>query len=170
MPNLMVHGRFQPFHLEHLSYVLEGLRRSDSFVVVGITNPYPVNEPEAGYHGDPHRHDLAANPYSFVQRARMVQRSLADKGVAMDCALVIPLHLDRLAEHAGLAGDVEQLVNVLDEWDDEKCRRFSDAGFRVNRFHRPRTVSATEIRRLLGEGATISHLVPAGTLSVLAEV
>lgn len=170
MPNLMVHGRFQPFHREHLSYVLEGLRRSDSFVVVGITNPYPATEPEVGSPGDPHRHDQAANPYSFVQRARMVQRSLADEGVPMDCALIVPLHLHMLARHAGLARDVEQLVNVLDEWDEEKCRRFSDAGFAVTRFHRPRTVSATEVRTLLAKGDRISHLVPPGTLSVLAEI
>lgn len=170
MSNLMVHGRFQPFHREHLCYVLEGLRRSDSFVVVGITNPYPETEPEAGSPRNLHRQDRAANPYSFVQRARMVQRSLADEGVAMDRALIVPLHLDQLAQHAGLARDVEQLVNVLDEWDDEKCRRFSDVGFTVIRFHRPRTVSATEVRALLARGDRISHLVPAGTLSVLAEI
>ncbi|MGI9571569.1 MAG: nicotinate-nucleotide adenylyltransferase, partial [Desulfobulbia bacterium] len=36
----MVHGRFQPFHLEHLRYFRLAWERSEN-VLVGITNPDP---------------------------------------------------------------------------------------------------------------------------------
>ncbi len=39
----MVHGRFQPFHNEHLDYVLRGLARSTT-LVIGVTNPDPSEE------------------------------------------------------------------------------------------------------------------------------
>lgn len=164
----MVHGRFQPFHNEHLQYTLEGFARGDGGLVVGITNPFPASNPEGSSSSDDHRHDGGANPFSFVERAWMVKRSLADEGADLSRVLVIPFHLDMLDHYAPLAEDVEMMVNVIEAWDEEKCRRFQLAGFAVTRFHRPRTMSGSQVRELLDAGMAVEHLVPAGTLSVLA--
>jgi nicotinamide-nucleotide adenylyltransferase len=164
----MVHGRFQPFHNEHLSYVLEGLKRSQQLLLVGITNPLPLTHPEGGFDGDGHRHNADANPYSFLQRAQMVQLSLAEEAVDLSRVLVVPFHLDLLDRYAGFSDGVEQLVNVIDEWDEEKCARFAAAGFSVTRFHRPRTMSASQVRERISSGSSVAGLVPRGTLTVLA--
>ncbi len=37
----VVHGRFQPFHLDHLKYALAGLTHCD-YLFVGITNPVSI--------------------------------------------------------------------------------------------------------------------------------
>lgn len=167
MPSVMVHGRFQPFHNEHLQYTLEGLARGGGTLVVGITNPFPNSDPEGCFSGDDHRHDGGANPYSFLERAWMVKRSLLEEGVDLSGILVIPFHLDMLDHYTPLAKEVEMLVNVLEDWDEEKCRRFQEAGFSVVRFHRPRTMSGSQVRARLAGGKGIEHLVPGGTLSVL---
>jgi nicotinamide-nucleotide adenylyltransferase len=167
MPNVMVHGRFQPFHNEHLAYVREGLDRASGYLVVGITNPFPASHPEGGFSGDDHRHDPDANPYTFLQRARMVQLSLAAEGVDLSTVLVIPLDLDRLDRCSAFAAEVEQLVNVQEEWDEEKCVRFADAGFSVIRFHRRRTMSGSQVREMIERRESVDHLLPCGTLAVL---
>lgn len=163
----MVHGRFQPFHNEHLQYVLEGLTRGGGTLIVGVTNPFPESDPEGCFSGDDHRHDGDANPYSFLERARMVKRSLAEEGADLSQILVIPFHLDMLDHYTSFAREVEMLVNVLEDWDEEKCRRFDAAGFSVARFHRPRTMSGSQVREMLNAGIGVEHLVPGGTLSVL---
>jgi nicotinamide mononucleotide adenylyltransferase len=170
MRGVMVHGRFQPFHNEHLAYVLEGLRRAESFVVVGITNPFPEATPERPFALDAHRHGADANPFSFLERARMVQLSLRDSGAELCHVLVMPLQLDQLDRYRSLASEVVQLVNLIDPWDVEKCRRFADAGFAVETYRRPRTISGTAVRRALEEGASVEQLVPRGTLEVLRAV
>jgi nicotinamide mononucleotide adenylyltransferase len=164
---VMVHGRFQPFHNEHLEYALEGLARSNGLLVVGITNPFPGVDPEQSFGAEAHRHTATANPYSFLERAQMVKRSLADEDVDLLSIHVIPFHLDLLEHYASLAGDVDFLVNVLEEWDEEKCRRFTAAGFSVTRFHRPRSMSGTEVRERIEADDRIDHLVPRGTLGIV---
>jgi cytidyltransferase-like protein len=57
----MVHGRFQPFHYEHLQYTPAALACCDH-LIVGITHPDPaLSITEAS---DPKRHHLAANVFT----------------------------------------------------------------------------------------------------------
>jgi hypothetical protein len=98
----------------------------------------------------------------------MVQLSLAEEGVDLSRVSVIPFHLDMLDLYTDFADEVEHLVNVLDAWDEEKCARFADAGFSVARFHRPRSMSGSQAREALGAGDSVEHLLPRGTLMVLA--
>jgi cytidyltransferase-like protein len=68
-------GRFQPFHLDHLSLVEEAYRFHGR-VVVAVTNADPtwqVEVPEA-----PHRHLDSANPFTFWQRCELIRVALAD--------------------------------------------------------------------------------------------
>jgi nicotinamide mononucleotide adenylyltransferase len=167
VPALMVHGRFQPFHNEHLEYVREGLRRTDRFLVVGITNPFPAAAPEKAVSADDHRHEAAANPFSFLERARMVQLSLHGVGEDLSRVLVLPFRLDALESVAWLTETVVQLVNLLDGWDAEKCHLFRDAGFEVHTYQRKRSISGSEVRRRLDDGLSVAHLLPRGTLEVL---
>ena len=88
----MVHGRFQPFHNEHLDYVLKGLARSMT-LVVGVTNPDPSERiPEST---SAHRHLAESNPFTFFQRTEMIIQSLIDCGINLSKISIVPFHLSR---------------------------------------------------------------------------
>jgi nicotinamide mononucleotide adenylyltransferase len=165
----MVHGRFQPFHNEHLAYVHEAYSRCRSTLIVGVTNPTPHGSPEStGV--DERRLSPSANPFLFIDRVRMILQSLADQSLDLARVCVIPCHLDRLEELFRLVGPVPQFINYLDEWESEKESRFEDAGFPVVKYRRARSVSGTEVRELLRAGLNCRHLIPAGTARILSEL
>jgi len=73
----MIHGRFQPFHLEHLRYFRLAWDQCER-VLVGITNPDPsaiVADPLS-----PHRHLAEENPFTYTERFMMIQGVLCDEG------------------------------------------------------------------------------------------
>ena len=74
----MVHGRFQPFHLGHLEYLVAAAARSER-LVVGITNPegFP-SRPEPD---DPARHLPESNPFTYAERRLMVEAAAGEAGV-----------------------------------------------------------------------------------------
>ena len=83
----MIHGRFQPFHNGHLEY-LRGAAERSSELFVGITNPDPTRvRPEAS---DPARHLPESNPYTYVERLRMVKAAAADAGLDLAPVHAIP--------------------------------------------------------------------------------
>ena len=68
-------GRFQPFHIGHLSYLKEAATVFDSLFIC-ITNPDPSlirREQE-----DNHRHKASANIFTYYERMLMVMESLAE--------------------------------------------------------------------------------------------
>ena len=67
-------GRFQPFHRDHCSLVEEVVAASGR-VIVAVTNVeaswrVPVREA-------PHRHEEAANPFTYGQRVELIEAALA---------------------------------------------------------------------------------------------
>ena len=87
----MIHGRFQPFHLGHVTYLRAALERCQT-LIVGITNPDPATireEAEAS-----HRHRDDANPYSFFQRQTMIRETLLDEGVDLRRVVFVPFPIN----------------------------------------------------------------------------
>ena len=168
----MVHGRFQPFHTEHLDYVLRGLSRCEN-LVVGLTNPEPSEcQHEAA---SQHRHLPEANPYSFFQRMEMVRRSLVDIGVYVHKVSFVPFHLFTPAKWACYLPAPKatvQLVRVFSRWEEEKVRLFREYGFDVEILDRGATknVDGTEVRRLIASGGDWRSKVPSGTATVIDRI
>lgn len=162
----MVHGRFQPFHLGHLEYLRLALAHSLSTLIIGVTNPA---RSEHAHAADDHRHTFEANPYSYLDRARMIFRSVRDLGDGVDI-LVQPFDLEDQTSWRVIPPHVIQYVNVLEEWDRVKCDRFRDYGFRVVTLHGPRLTSGTEVRDALRRRADVSSLLPAGSASVIGDI
>ena len=169
----MVHGRFQPFTIGHMEYVVYALEKVDK-LVVGITNPISGKSEVSGE--DDHRHLASSNPYTYYERARMVCESVALDPRTRDRVgdvAVVPLFLDEVSSWGSFLprpSACVQYVNLYDGWDEEKKTRFERYGYRTEDVGLPRIVSATEVRRLMGEGDdSWRTLVPAGTLGVLEE-
>ena len=91
----MIHGRFQPFHLEHLGYFRLGWERSER-VIVGITNPDPSTIVQDQL--NEHRDMCSSNPFTFTERLIMIQETLWEEGYLLDRIFIVPLpihHPDR---------------------------------------------------------------------------
>lgn len=158
----VVHGRFQPFHLDHLAYCRLALERAE-LLVVGITNFDPaLAEVEST---NPHRHEAAANPFSYWERTLMIRDALLEDGVpAARFALVaLPVHHPERWEHY-VPTDPATCVHVLrvfSPWEEEKARRLAAAGMRVEALRgQPKRVSASDVRARLAAGGNWEELVP----------
>lgn len=162
-----VHGRFQPFHREHLEYAAWAADGADE-LLVGITNADPshVRAEEA----DPKRDDPVHNPFRYHERHRMARDALGAADI--DCPIrVLPFPINRPALWEQYApGDVVHYVNVLEEWHEVKAERLRSHGRTVVTKAGIRTVSGTDIRERMAAGDPWEHLVPDAVAAVVADV
>lgn len=158
----VVHGRFQPFHLDHLAYCRLGLERGDT-LVVGITNFDPAFtrlEPT-----NPQRHEPAANPFTYWERALMIRDALLDDGVPPERFVLVafPIHDPARWPHyvPGNPVDTVHVIRVFSPWEEEKARRLEAAGFRVDTIlATSKGLSGSELRARLAADHGWEALVP----------
>ncbi len=86
-------GRFQPFHNDHLSLVVEAYRCHGQ-VVVGVTNAdptwfVPVQE-------SPRRHLQASNPFTFWQRSELIRAALVEE-IPTESLRIVPFPIHDVA-------------------------------------------------------------------------
>jgi nicotinamide mononucleotide adenylyltransferase len=165
-----VTGRFQPPHRQHVELFEHALATCGG-LVIAVTNP-----DAAARRRDPasaHRHTPEANPFSYYERARLLQAALAGCGAA-ERAAIVPFDLTRpaaFAEYVPL--DALQIVRAYGAWEHRKVRLLRDAGYEVEVIDgdRDRRLSASEVRRLLAEGSPRwRELVAQGTVPLLEEL
>lgn len=165
----MIHGRYQPFHIGHLDYLVQALRCARK-LIVGITNPDPGYVREVG--SDSHRHLADANPFSYYLRMRMIQNSiLCDDELRARYRDVFvtpfPVNTPEYWKYY-VPSDAVQIMRILDPWDQEKQNLFRSYGFQVAILESKRVTSGTEIRRDILSGETDWRTrVPLGALEVL---
>lgn len=155
----MIHGRFQPFHLEHLRYFRMAWEISER-IIVGITNPDPstivVDELSI------HRHLPDENPFSFTERVMMIQETLQEENYDMERVFIVPFpihHPDRWPYY--VPHGTVMLVIVYSSWERQKAERFRQAGLEVVvEDALTKTISGRQIRKLLTAGGDWKHLVP----------
>jgi cytidyltransferase-like protein len=163
-----VTGRFQPVHEQHLELFDIALRDADH-LIVAITNP--DHEARHEESTSAHRHLAAANPFTYFERARLLQAALAGRGLT-GRTTIVPFDLTRPAcwpDYVPLPA--RHVVRVYSSWERHKARLLADAGYPVTVIEGdPGTkMSASDIRvRLSGDPSTWAGLVPAGVADVLA--
>jgi nicotinamide mononucleotide adenylyltransferase len=164
----MVHGRFQPFHQEHLEYVLRAARRCRKRCYVGITNPKG---------GDPfqqnssHRHEPHANPFTYDERAEMVKSSIRlaapDLADRVEC---VPFEVTNQVTWAEtIPPGTVQFVRLFGEWERKKANSFREHGLKVVVLDegKPKLMEGSEVRLLIRAGRNWQQLVPPGTMDVI---
>ena len=165
----MVHGRFQPFHIEHLSYVLRAMafgRRC----IVGITNPDRSELVEDA--DDSHRHTEEANPFSFFERLEMIHNALKEAGLAMHKVMIVPFELfrpQRWGNYLPPPEEVVQCVRVFSRWEQKKVKLFESHGFEVfvlDEGHK-KNMTGSRVRQLIRDRGNWRELVPSGADSVV---
>lgn len=156
-----VHGRFQPPHLEHLTYIEAGLVAADH-VIVGITQPEIVTL--AACPEDPHRADASANPFSYEERKAMITSMLLARGHRESqfsfCRFPIeqPLKLPEF-----LPTSVTCLTTIRDQWNVIKVTRLRQLGYTVEVLWDKRDVKGIQ-------GSEIRARIRAGDESWKADV
>ncbi|MEM7281820.1 MAG: cytidyltransferase [Pseudomonadota bacterium] len=166
---IAVTGRFQPFHIDHLDLVVHGLTLAER-VIIGITNPDPrsfVALPE-----NDHRHLTGANPFTYYERHEIVCASFEAADISNDKYTIVPFPIDVPEVWTSyIPQSVPQLVRCYSVWEEEKVRRFRDAGYETVVIHgNPSTkISGTDIRVAMEAGESWQQWICPGGLKVLRE-
>jgi nicotinamide mononucleotide adenylyltransferase len=158
----VVHGRFQLFHLDHLKYVLAAKERC-RHLVVGITNPDPtLTKFDAA---NPHRSSEVDNPLTFYERYVMLRETLLEARLDFrEFSLVpLPINFPELYRYY-VPLDATFYLTIYDEWGERKLAMFTSLGLTVDvLWRRPASekgLTATALRRLMGQGQPWEYLVP----------
>lgn len=155
----MIHGRFQPFHLEHLRYFRLAWENCDR-MIVGITNPDPTAISENKLSS--HRHLPESNPFTYAERLMMIQDTLRDEGYPLERIYItpFPIHHPERWRYYVPPGTVMYVV-VYSPWERQKAQRLQGAGYKVEVIDKLRKgISGEHIRELMASGQEWEHFVP----------
>ena len=167
----VIHGRFQPFHNDHLKYVLEGLKHVN-LLYIGITNPDPSLTLDDK--ADVKRSEAFANPCTFFERLQMIRNSLNDLNVEPNRYIIVPfpINIPRLWRYYA-PRDATYFLTIYDEWGERKLQLLTENGLKVRVLWRKsqaeKGITATEIRDCIIHDTKWVHLVPKGTVNVIKE-
>lgn len=169
LPAASVHGRFQPFHLEHLDYVAAAIAKAD-FLHIGITQFETAHLKHVPGAGD-HRDDRASNPLTYFERAEVISLALTGEGYHESQFRVSPFPIenpDQLLDF--LPTSIPIMTTRVDEWNDHKIILLTQLGYSVQTlFDRdPKGVAGSKIRSLMVDGDDAWHsMVPGSTVAYL---
>ena len=155
-----VFGRFQPFHLGHLDYVLLALDRCKN-LIIAVTNPDPWQSTRENV--DERRGSDAANPCTFYERLLMVRGSLFDVGVDEKRLTIVPAPIcfpERLLYY--ISQQATCFLTIYDDWGEVKKKRLADLGLSVEVLARARQrgIVGHDVRQAITKGQEWEHLVP----------
>lgn len=165
-----VTGRFQPVHHQHLDLFEIALRDTDH-LIVAVTNPDPGTR-----HAEPtsaHRHLADANPFTYFERARLLQAALAARGWT-GRTTIVPFDLTR-PEHWPdyVPLHARQVIRAYSGWERHKAELLAGAGYPVTVLDGDPNakISASDIRaRLHGGVQPWADMVPAPVAAILIEL
>lgn len=166
----MVHGRFQPFHNDHLDYLRAAWERCER-IIVGITNPDPFQVVEE--ETSTHRHLPESNPFTYFQRMLMIREVLADEGIPPQRSFIVPFPInfpERWPYY--VPREAVQFVRVFSDWEQAKVDRLRQHGYRVVVLHpgTEKRIEATEVRRRMATGGNWEELVPPAVARVIRSI
>jgi len=166
----VMHGRFQPFHLGHMSYAVEAAAGCD-LLVVGLTAVVRDRDSSAAALA-PHRTRPESNPLRFAERAYVVHAALAEEERVACPFVTVPFPIDgdsdRLPEIVPLEWCV--VTTLHEEWNHHKVNVLRDLGYDVRIVCRddPKRYRGEEIRRLMAAGDDAWRaMVPAAVAAAL---
>jgi len=151
-------GRFQPFHLGHLSAIKDVLKEVDELVIVIGSAQYSHN---------------LNNPFTAGERLVMVRKALEEAGIDYSRVWVVPVPDAHL--HMMWVSAVEGYTPPFDVvYSNEPLTRrlFIEAGYKVKavRFHERKLYSSTEIRERMLKEESWEKLVPKSVAVFIKEI
>lgn len=167
-----VHGRFQPFHNDHLVYVMAALERC-RHLVIGISNPDPTLS--ANEELDPGRLSPMKNPFTYFERMEMVNRTMHGAGVNPERISIVPFPVSfpELYRYY-IPDDAVFFMTVYDAWGRRKAQMFKEAGRVVeimwNRPIEEKGITASEVRDAMLRDLEWKNLVSPQTARVMDDI
>ena len=167
----VIHGRFQPLHLDHMNYIVSGLTRVD-FMYIGITNPDPILTKTDS--ADPNRSLPNSNPCTYYERFLMIQGALFDYGYKPDqfCVVPFPINIPDLWRYY-VPPNATYFVSIYDEWGEKKLSLFQSNGLKTEILYRKRLedkgISGTEVRLRIARNDNWEELLPHSTVQIIKE-
>ncbi|MFH1789628.1 MAG: adenylyltransferase/cytidyltransferase family protein [bacterium] len=138
MKTILFIGRFQPFHIGHLSVLKKIDKRNDvKKIIIGI--------------GSAQYSNTQKNPYSFEQRKKMIVNVCKSK--IKKSITVIPL--DDFNNNAKWVKNVEKMAKIFNEaysGNDLVTKLLSERGYLINKIDKSIDISATKIREMIKKG------------------
>jgi nicotinamide mononucleotide adenylyltransferase len=168
IPEASVHGRFQPFHNEHLEYVVQAKRRC-AFLWIGITR-YDITLIDVNPLGRD-REKPTNNPLTYFERISIIRQALVDAAVEAGTFGFVPFPIEtpkRLPVF--LPTHIPCFTTICEPWNEEKIAVLKQLGYEVIvLWNRPqKRVSGGVIRRdLIAGGSSWKSMVPAATATAI---
>jgi nicotinamide mononucleotide adenylyltransferase len=165
------HGRFQPFHNEHLEYVLAA-REKCEFLWIGITK-YDITSADLNPLGAV-RERPGNNPLTFFERIRIIREALCDSGVPSGSFGFVPFPIEtphRLSSF--MPTSVPCYTTICEQWNREKIEVLKGLGYdvRVLWERQSKTVTGAAIRSDIVRGGTAWHgMVPPATIRAIEQL
>lgn len=168
-PLVAVCGKFQPFHNEHLTYVLAAFKVGEH-VIIGITNPDPtyIREEDA----DPIRSTIEANPFTYYERHLMVVECLRDEEIDQIRYDVVPFPIN--VPESWFYYIPKQAIFLLTLYDEDKWLLRRKKILELHGIHtevlwtkQKKGITGTEIRRRIRLGTNWEELVPLATRRII---
>ncbi|HVP26688.1 MAG TPA: nicotinamide-nucleotide adenylyltransferase [Candidatus Bathyarchaeia archaeon] len=151
-------GRFQPFHLGHLSVVKKILEEVDEAVIVIGSAQYS--------------HELA-NPFTAGERLVMVRRALEEAKIDGDRVWIVPVPDVRLHMMwvSALEGYTPKFQVVFSN-EPLTHRLFMEAGYKVKKveFYDRKVYSSTQIREKMIRDESWEKLIPKSVAAFIKEI
>lgn len=162
----IVCGRFQPFHNDHLEYILSAMTRC-RFLWIGIAKPWQNINSESHCH----REGNDANPFNFIERLQMIRNSLIECGVSPSCFCIIPFDFEERGAFAQSNPPSEIVfMTKTDAWSDAKFTKLESCGKIVEILYEKLEpdITGTRIRELLASGdLSWKILVPPAVVRII---
>lgn len=151
-------GRFQPFHLGHLSVIKKILEEVDELVIVIGSAQYSHN---------------IDNPFTAGERLIMIRSALEEAGVDLKRVWIVPvpdvnLHMMWVAEVEGYTPKFSTVYSN----EPLTYRLFNEAGYKVKAipFYDRKLYSSTLIREKMLKGQDWKKLVPKTVAAIVQEI
>ena len=151
-------GRFQPFHLGHLSAIKDVLKEAEELVIVIGSAQYSHN---------------FNNPFTAGERLVMVRRALDESSVDSKRVWIVPVPDVHL--HMMWVSSVEGYTPQFDiVYSNEPLTRrlFTESGYKVKpiRLFERKEYSSTEIREKMVKDQDWEKLVPKSVVAFIKEI
>lgn len=164
-----IHGRFQLFHNDHLKYALLAKEQCKK-LIVGITSP--ENATLIREEIDPHRSEVASNPFTYYERFNMIKLALLEAGIDRADFEIVPYPIERpeiLYNYIPL--NATSFFTIYDKWGYEKLERLKSLGYKtvVLFDNREKKMCSTDIRQKILENAEWKYLVPNAVYQYITE-
>ena len=158
----VVHGRFQLLHNEHIKYILAAKARCDH-LIIGICNPDATLTKYAAE--NPHRSQIASNPFTYYERYQMIHGAMIEHGITLNEFDIVPFpinHPELIFNYA--PSEAKFYMTIYDEWGRSKKKMLEDIGCHVEvmwqRDISEKVLSGTDVRTCIRMNMDWKQYVP----------